>query len=260
MTNAATDRATVARAHSSHRLDFVARRRARGPRAAGSARAAPGRRAAAREPRHRRSRRRPLRRPRRVPLPRRPARGEHVGHDPRCARRPPARRRAGRGAPLGHAAGRRVAGGGSPSPSTAAPRHPRRCPAFGGRVDVELLGGGDVRAAHARSPTRSACGWRKLELPRPSSPTTWRVRRARSATGTCPATGRSAATRRCSRASRAARRCRARAGRSPTSSSPTSSVAACASARSSCTPACRHSKAASAPTPSATAFPARPPT
>ena len=140
----------------------------------------------------------------------RPRRREHVGHDPRrcstavcptanrssctCRARCPATCRWWRFV----------------VPTTAAPHHcnshrPAR---------IELLGGGSVAPAHAvRRLAAVVVGEARRRTSRhrlPDSSTD-----ARSATATCPASGRSRATRRSSRESRAASRCRARAGPSP---------------------------------------------
>ena len=150
-----------------------------------------------------------------VPRPRRPRRGQHVGHGAGRDRRPLARRRCRRRPRLERAA-RRAAGwsrSASPSAATTAPG------ASTSRVAVDLARRGRGPAPRRRSPIRSGCGWRSADLggrarahrparrPRPADPLPVRAR----------ATGRSTPTRPSSRASPAAPRCRARPVRSPPS-------------------------------------------
>ena len=142
----------------------------------------------------------------------------------------------------------------------------RRGAAAGRRHDrrrsIDDLTGVDVDARRRRpparcstaSPARSGCGSRRRICAATVLDHLARFG-GRSATGTCPARGRSRRTSSLRRRARAARRCRARRGRSRPSSSSTSCGAASRSRRSSCTPACRRSKATSCRTPSATACP-----
>ena len=186
---------------------------------------------------------------------RRPRRREHVGHDPRRARRPPARRRTGRRAPLGRAAGRRVAGRGPPPAATAAPR---RCSSTRPGAD---------RAARRRL-RRSARAVRRLATPVAGASSSIHASRV---TDYLSEHGRPIRYRHVPRdwplASYQTIFAREPgSAEMPSASRPftpelvTDLVArGVLIARSSCTPACRHSKAAKRRTPSATASPRAPP-
>ena len=144
---------------------------------------------------------------------------QHLGDAARGGRRPPRRRPAGRPctSPPGSTTG--LAGRAAP----AGRRARARCAdvAAGERIDLPRRRPLVVEAPHA-APGRGSRLWRARSLSRATSPALpARGTADRSATAMCRGRWPLATTRRCSPASRAAPRCRAPAGRSPPSWSPT---------------------------------------
>ena len=198
--------------------------------------------------------RHPLREPRRLPRPRRPRRGQHLGDLPGGARRSPARRRAGRRPPLGRAGRRRRGSSRSAQPAAGAtaPLRPRR------RRRHRPVRRRDGSGSSRRSPTRGGSGWPHLDVP--GSPLAYAARfgrpiRYRHVRRDWPLGFYQSVF---SRRARAAPRCRARPAlhrRLVADLDPARGPDHPAAPR---TPACRPWRAASARTPSATGAAARP--